>query len=112
MTNKSFLRFLFLGMAFTSMSAFAGAGWRGEGKVVELLLQYHNQGVSVRFDNSISLNGCPVADEVIFNRSNTGYTEAYSTLLAAYAAGKTINVWVNGSCENNRNIGTALSVKG
>ncbi|MFZ5620411.1 MAG: hypothetical protein ACOY5W_05250 [Pseudomonadota bacterium] len=112
MAKKKVVKYVLLCMAFTPLSAFAGAGWRGEGKVVELLLQYHNQGVSVRLNNSISQNGCLVADEVLFNRSSAGYAEAYSALLTAYTAGKAINIWVNGSCENNRNVGTALSIKG
>jgi hypothetical protein len=95
----------------TSLSAFAGAGWRGESKIAEILINFHNQGAAIRFENSVALNDCSVNNEVILNRTMAGYNEIYSTLLAAYAAKKTVNIWVTGSCENYRNIVFAISVK-
>lgn len=95
----------------SSLPAFAGAGWRGESKIAEILINFHNQGAAIRFENSVSLNDCSVNNEVILNRSMAGYNDIYSTLLAAYAAKKTVNIWVTGYCENYRNIVFAISVK-
>lgn len=89
----------------------AGPAWRGEGKIAEILVNYHNAGFVVRFEQHTSLNGCASSNEVIINRTVAGYNEMYSGLLAAFAAGKTVNVYVTGSCENNRNTVTAFSIK-
>ena len=97
-------------VTYSSCSS-AGPAWRGEGKIAEILVNYHNAGFVVRFDQNVSLNGCVSPNEVIINRSVLGYNELYSGLLAAFAAGKTVNLYVTGSCENSRNTATAFSIK-
>lgn len=94
-----------------SSYSLAGPAWRGEGKIAEILVNYHNAGFVVRFEQHVSLNGCVSPNEIIINRTVAGYNEMYSGLLAAFAAGKTVNVYVTGSCENSRNTATAFSIK-
>ncbi len=88
--------------------ALSGPGFRGEGRIVGITVNYHNAGFAVVFDNSIRLNGCIYDREVLVNRSVAGYEEMYSALLVAYVSGKKVNFYVNGSCQNNTNIGTAF----
>lgn len=102
---------LFLVLVSVQGVAAASPAWRGQGKIVELLLNYHNMGVNIKFDNVVSANGCEKTTEVIVNRSLEGYSDIYATLLAAFAAGKKVDVWLNGTCQNYRNVGTAFSVQ-
>lgn len=108
--RKNILGIIALNIALLSTTTLAGPSWRGPGKLTGVFLNYHNMGVSMVFDNSVSANACPVSNEVILNRTLEGYRDIYATLLAAYVAKKQVDVWLSGICQNNRNIGTAFSV--
>lgn len=107
------LLFVFLIGLFIAAPSMANAeeGWRGEGKITELFNNYHNTGVSVKLSNSVPLNGCAIADEVIVNRSIDGYSDIYAALLSSLVTGKKVDIYVNGKCQNQRNIGVAFSFK-
>lgn len=96
---------------FFSTTSLADPGWRGIDTIEEILMYYHNEGVSIRFKTSVPLNSCSVGDEVLINRTLQGYKEIYATLLAAYLSQKNIDVWVDGTCQNLRNVGIAIRTK-
>jgi hypothetical protein len=90
------------------------AGFRGPAKITSFTINYHNYGIAIVFNNSVDPNNCGTADwqgtDVIINRTLDGYKEIYAAILTAHSLGKTVDVWLDGTCQNYRNVGTAVSV--
>jgi hypothetical protein len=91
-----------IAMVFGSLSAHAAAGWTDFG-TISMLNQQPSLGNApdmVFFNLSVSTSpsGCSVSTQFYFSVTTDTQKRLFAMLLAAHAAGQSVQVWVTGNC--------------
>lgn len=103
--------FLFLSVVFSLECIAEPAGWYDAGKVTRVHSGHGNGTFLFSTEKNLNIAGCQENYGYNVKEDASNSNRIYSTLLAAYASGKPVAIYITGVCLNGRPEVNAVQIK-